>query len=433
MADDILKSVADEIDRAITSGDYSNLDRRISESLGKAVKMAVEGNLFDMEGSHSRGQAAAREEAKKYAAAREAAKKAADELKEKQKQEDRYFIRPEDPMGAKIMEVVGAAGAVLFGLGTVFFAVLGGGAALWAVPAFLTAAGIAMAVFGRSKAKKLTRFKAYRELLLPKLYSDVRDLAVEMNLSETAVVKDLEKYSKDGWIRQGHFDASKKCFIASDDLYQQYRTSEASDQARSKAQETEKAKQNHLSAEVKAILDQGNACIEMIRTANDNIPDPGVTAKLNRMETVVRRIFDEVREKPELAGKLNLFMTYYLPTTEKLVSAYEEMDRQGIEGENITRAKQEIASSLGTINDAFEKILDSFFLQQTEDVTSDINVMKMMMQQEGLTEDDLTALRKKQDAEMAAGNCGTREVMGGGQYAYAGAGAAEAQTEKDTE
>ena len=33
-------------------------------------------------------------------------------------------------------------------------------------------------------------------------------------------------------------------------------------------------------------------------------------------------------------------------------------------------------------------------------MSSDINVMKMMMKQEGLTEDDLTAMRRRQDAQM---------------------------------
>ena len=113
---------------------------------------------------------------------------------------------------------------------------------------------------------------------------------------------------------------------------------------------------------------------------------------LGKMEQIVGKIFEAVRQKPELAGKLNMFMTYYLPTTTKLMDAYVEMDRQPVQGENIMKAKREISNSLSTINDAFEKLLDSFFREQAMDVSSDINVMKMMMKQEGLTEDDLTVL-----------------------------------------
>lgn len=53
-------------------------------------------------------------------------------------------------------------------------------------------------------------------------------------------------------------------------------------------------------------------------------------------------------------------MDYYLPTTVKLLKAYEELDKQPVEGENIKTAKQEIENTLDTINEAFENLLDSF-------------------------------------------------------------------------
>ena len=109
-------------------------------------------------------------------------------------------------------------------------------------------------------------------------------------------------------------------------------------------------------------------------------------------------------------------MNYYLPTTTKLVKAYEEMDQQPVEGDNIKNAKREIEKSLDTISDAFEKLLDSFFKEQAMDVSSDINVMKMMMQQDGLTEDEMTAAKRRADAAAQA------------QAASAPAAAAQAQT-----
>ena len=117
------------------------------------------------------------------------------------------------------------------------------------------------------------------------------------------------------------------------------------------------------------------------------------------MERIVTRIFAEVRKDPSLAGNLNMFMDYYLPTTIKLVEAYESMDQQDIPGENIRSAKAEISDSLDTINDAFEKLLDSFFADTAMDVSTDISVMKTMMKQEGLADDDLSAMRKKKQMQ----------------------------------
>ena len=92
-----------------------------------------------------------------------------------------------------------------------------------------------------------------------------------------------------------------------------------------------------------------------------------------------------LEQHPELVDDLGRFMDYYLPTTVKLLKAYEELDKQPVEGENIKTAKQEIENTLDTINEAFENLLDSFFRNTAWDVSTDISVLKTMLAQEGLT------------------------------------------------
>ena len=203
-------------------------------------------------------------------------------------------------------------------------------------------------------------------------------------------------------IRQGRFDAKEKTFIASDEIYEQYLSAEKRSEELRQAQQAKADRDGAYAPEVRELLLKGNEYISMIHEANKEIPGEEVTKKLDRMETIVRRIFDEVRKNPSLAGSLNLFMNYYLPTTTKLINAYKEMDGQVPEGENVRTAKREIENSLDTINDAFEKLLDSFFKETAMDVSSDISVMTMMMQQEGLTDDDMTAMRRKQEAARKA-------------------------------
>ena len=82
--------------------------------------------------------------------------------------------------------------------------------------------------------------------------------------------------------------------------------------------------------------------------------------------------------------ELRRFMKYYLPTTVKLLAAYEELDRQEIQGSNILKSKKEIEDTLDTINKAFENLLDSFFEDTAVDISSDISVMQTLMAQEGL-------------------------------------------------
>ena len=129
--------------------------------------------------------------------------------------------------------------------------------------------------------------------------------------------------------------------------------------------------------------------IRKIHESNDAIPGEEISAKISRMEMLVDKIFDRVEENPETVGDLHRLMNYYLPTTVKLLEAYEELDRQPIQGDNILSSKDEIEKTLDTLNVAFEKLLDAMFQDTAWDVASDISVLKTMLAQEGLTEDGL--------------------------------------------
>ena len=59
-----------------------------------------------------------------------------------------------------------------------------------------------------------------------------------------------------------------------------------------------------------------------------------------------------------------------------------------MQGPNIQKSKKEIEDTLDTINQAFEKLLDSFFKDTAWDISSDISVLQTMLAQEGLTEND---------------------------------------------
>ena len=59
-----------------------------------------------------------------------------------------------------------------------------------------------------------------------------------------------------------------------------------------------------------------------------------------------------------------------------------------MDSENIARTKREIEDTIDTINEAFEKLLDSFFEEKAWDISSDINVMKSMLKQDGMTDKD---------------------------------------------
>ena len=99
-----------------------------------------------------------------------------------------------------------------------------------------------------------------------------------------------------------------------------------------------------------------------------------------------RFVKNEVEKQPELASDLRRFMNYYLPTTRKLVDAYREIELDSFRTEQNEKTKKEIEDTLDTINQAFEKLLNSFFEERAMDISSDISVLHSMLAQEGLTQ-----------------------------------------------
>lgn len=258
---------------------------------------------------------------------------------------------------------------------------------------------VLMAMIGTRMAGSVSRFRKYVKLLGNREYCDVKELAQKTGRPVKSIVKELKKMIKKGWFCQGHLDEQESCLIVSDRAYHQY--TELIERTRREKAEQETAAQKRqqeyskLSPEVQKVIEAGDEYVKKIREANDAIPGEEISAKIYRMETLVDRIFDRVEQKPDTVDDIRKLMEYYLPTTIKLLEAYEELDAQPVQGENIITSKQEIEKTLDTLNAAFEKLLDDLFQDTAWDLSSDISVLNTMLAQEGLTEDGLNTGGRK--------------------------------------
>lgn len=258
---------------------------------------------------------------------------------------------------------------------------------------------VLMAMIGTRMAGSVSRFRKYVKLLGNREYCDVKELAQKTGRPVKSIVKELKKMIKKGWFCQGHLDERESCLMVSDRAYHQY--TELMEQTRREKAERDAAAQkrqqeySRLSPEVQKVIEAGDEYVRKIREANDAIPGDEISAKIYRMETLVDRIFDRVEQKPDTVDDIRKLMEYYLPTTIKLLEAYEELDAQPVQGENIITSKQEIEKTLDTLNAAFEKLLDDLFQDTAWDLSSDISVLNTMLAQEGLTEDGLNTGGRK--------------------------------------
>ncbi|MDO4478895.1 MAG: 5-bromo-4-chloroindolyl phosphate hydrolysis family protein [Lachnospiraceae bacterium] len=295
--------------------------------------------------------------------------------------------------GWTLLTIAGFVGLGVMGIPGLLGMVLGGGilklvGGTLLIPALAAgAAGIAGLLGGR-KAKRVSQ---YIKVLGDKHYANVKDLAKAVNLSEKKTVEELKALTQQKVFPQGHFDADEKTFMASDEMYRQYLNIQEDKAAEQKRRDEADAEFAGIDPEVVTMIKNGRRYVKEIRAHNDAIPDPVITEKLSHMELIVDRIFKEVKKDPTLGRRLNMLMDYYLPTTDKLLTAYRELSAQPVQGDNIKTARAEIENSLDIINTAFEKLLDSFFEADAVDLSSDIAVMKTVMRQQGLTPGELNA------------------------------------------
>jgi hypothetical protein len=132
--------------------------------------------------------------------------------------------------------------------------------------------------------------------------------------------------------------------------------------------------------------EQEDAILREIRQVNDAIPDEVMTAKICRIEEITAKILAYQKAHPDREGQLRSFLNYYLPTTLKILRAYAQLDAQGVEGENITAAKERIEGMMDQVVAGFEKQLDKLFQDDAMDITSDVEVLENMLKKDGLSD-----------------------------------------------
>lgn len=139
---------------------------------------------------------------------------------------------------------------------------------------------------------------------------------------------------------------------------------------------------------IDGLIQERDRAVSEMKRLNDSIEDPTISAQIDRLEETTQKIIGVVVEKPEKLSQISRFLNYYLPTTLKLLNAYDRMDAAGVSGVNIDGTKGKIETMMETICRAFDKQLDALFGDEALDISSDIVVLEQMLQQEGIGADD---------------------------------------------
>lgn len=80
----------------------------------------------------------------------------------------------------------------------------------------------------------------------------------------------------------------------------------------------------------------------------------------------------------------NSIIDYYIPTIEKFVSRYIELDETYIENSKKQKIKRDIKNSICIINLGFQKMINEFNTDSLIDIYSDIDVLRAILIRDGL-------------------------------------------------
>ena len=277
-----------------------------------------------------------------------------------------------------------ALNKVLLVLGIVLCA-LGGGFALsmmsgsaagflnYALPALIPplsviASGAGCLVYRGFLKKRENRFKVYEAVCAGRDYVKIGELASKAGVSQRKCKRDLEAMLDKSLLPgSAYIDQGDGLLVL-----------KAGAAPKASEPVTEPEKDNE---------DRYKAILKEIRKLNDDIPDEGVSKRIDEMEDLTSRIFRAVQEKPEKEPQIKSFMSYYLPTTLKLLGTYADFEKSGASGENIQSTKAEIERILETLVDGFRKQLDKLYESEAMDISSDIDVLENMLRRDGLAGD----------------------------------------------
>lgn len=388
------EELKDTISDAILSGDFSNINHLINDTVNCAI-----------------------DEAKKQT---QNAVKGYDPSKYKRATPDNISINKNGksvqisytgvPAKQTPVNKVGKTGAILFnvfggiGLGMTALislitvlstAVLGGFSTrilLLPIVFFIVFGG--MIRRGCSVLKRIHRAEQYAQLGAEDEFVSIDDLASHFGKSRKYIIKDLQKMLELGMYPEGHMDEQKTCLILTNDMYKTYLDTQnarkvlEAEQAE-KRKEIEQTRQDaEKNPELQEMITEGNEYIKKLRELNDCIDGEIISEKLYRLENLLKEIFAQVKVHPEKMHDMHKLMNYYLPTTLKLVQAYSEFDDVKEPGSEIEQAKRQIENTLDTINSAYNELLNGLFKDKVYDVTTDAQVLQTMLSREGLVKED---------------------------------------------
>lgn len=221
---------------------------------------------------------------------------------------------------------------------------------------------------GLRKQKQAARYRNYLAMIGKHSSISISALASATGSSPRQVRDDLEDMLEDGLFPGGFLDLGGDRLVVSGDGLE----------------DTPQAKEEP--PKETAPHEEENAILAEIRAVNDAVDNEKLSAQIDRIGVITAKILEYQRSHPEKSPQLHSFLSYYLPTTLKILRAYGQLEDQEVSGSNITAAMNRIEGMMDKVVEGFEKQLDQLFQGDAMDITADVEVLERMLAKDGLSD-----------------------------------------------
>ena len=135
-----------------------------------------------------------------------------------------------------------------------------------------------------------------------------------------------------------------------------------------------------------ALLEEGYGYLKTLMALKEQMEKPSVIEDIDEMIETSQAIFAYIAEYPQKAREVRKFVNYYYPTLINLLKNYDTLENQHQDIEVITKNMQKVEDTLTVFKEAFKKQYAMLFDDHAMDIQSDIDVMEMVLSQDGLKE-----------------------------------------------
>ena len=228
-------------------------------------------------------------------------------------------------------------------------------------------AGLGCLWAGLRRQKQVRTFRSYLAMIGSRTTISISALSSAMGVSPAKVRDTLEDMLDDGFFPLGYLDyGSDRLVLTSDGI-------------------PDPPKEEEKPAQEEPAEDPQNAILDEIRAINADIDNPKLNQQIDRIGVITAKVFEYQRSHPQKSNQLHSFLSYYLPTTLKILRAYAQLEDQEVDGENISAAMERIEGMMDKVVEGFEKQLDQLFQGDALDITADVEVLERMLAKDGLS------------------------------------------------